>query len=154
MATTPRWLADDEQALWRDWLAVQTLLPAHLNRMLQADGLSLPDFDVLVLLSETPGGRLRIGEVANALTWERSRTSHHLRRMEGRGLVAREECADDGRGAFVLLTEQGRTAIEQAAPGHVDVVRAALFDRLPAGDRAALARVLRAVREGLEDRRA
>ena len=98
------WLTDDEQRLWRDWLAVSSLLPAALHRALHADaGLSLPDFDVLVVLSETDGARLRVSELAAALTWERSRASHHLSRMERRGLVTREECEDDGRGWFVEI---------------------------------------------------
>ena len=65
----PRWLTPAEQAIWRDWLAVTSLLPAALHRAVHADaGLSLPDLDVLVLLSETDGARLRVSELARALT--------------------------------------------------------------------------------------
>ena len=102
-----------------------------LHRELQADaGLSLPDFDVLVQLTESPEGRVRVTDLARSLSWEKSRASHHLTRMERRGLVRREECRDDGRGAFVVLTSDGRTAIEQAAPGHVRTVRSLVFDGL------------------------
>ncbi|GAA4108747.1 MarR family transcriptional regulator [Nocardioides fonticola] len=147
----PQWLSPDEQAIWRDWLAVTSLLPAALQRALHADaGLSLPDFDVLVLLSETDGGRLRVSELARALTWERSRASHHLSRMEKRGLVAREECEDDGRGWFVVLTAAGRDALERAVPGHVDTVRSLFLDPLPAGGDTGLADALAALRTGLE----
>jgi DNA-binding MarR family transcriptional regulator len=73
---------------------------------------------------------VRILPLANALGWERSRLSHHIKRMEGRGLVEREECHDDGRGAFVVLTSTGRDAIERAAPGHVRTVRDVVFDSL------------------------
>ncbi len=64
------------------------------------------------------------------LTWEKSRTSHHLTRMEKRGLVGREQCPDDARGAFVAITPAGREAIEQAAPGHACTVRRLVFDHL------------------------
>ncbi|MDO9397139.1 MAG: MarR family transcriptional regulator, partial [Herbiconiux sp.] len=82
------WLSDDQQHAWRHWIALSTALPAALNRQLQeGSGLSLTDYDVLVALSEIPRGRLRVGDLASALGWERSRVSHHVRRMEGRGLV-------------------------------------------------------------------
>ena len=125
------WLSDKQQRVWRHWLTVNALLPAGLHRELQADaGLSLPDFDVLVQLTESPEGRVRVTDLARSLSWEKSRASHHLTRMERRGLVRREECRDDGRGAFVVLTSDGRTAIEQAAPGHVRTVRSLVFDGL------------------------
>jgi len=125
------WLSEQQQAFWRGWLAMSAALPAALNRQLQQDsGLSLPDFDVLVQLTDTPDERVRILALSDALGWERSRLSHHLTRMEGRGLVAREECADDGRGAFVVLTASGRDAIARAAPGHVRTVREVVFDSL------------------------
>lgn len=128
---SPRWLDDDEQRTWRGMLAVQSQLPAALARDLQRDSrLSLPDFDVLVQLTEHPEGRARVSALAAALSWERSRLSHHVARMERRGLVARVECGDDGRGAFVEVTASGRKAIEDAAPGHVDEVRRLVFDAL------------------------
>src|SRR3954468_1707072 len=88
-ASTP-WLSAEEQHLWRTWLALGAALPAVLHRELQADaGLSLPDFDVLVQLTESDGGRLRVSDLARSLGWERSRLSHHVARMERRGVVAR-----------------------------------------------------------------
>jgi DNA-binding MarR family transcriptional regulator len=132
MNGTP-WLSEKRQHVWRRWLAVNALLPAALHRELQADaGLSLPDFDVLVQLTESPDSRVRVTDLARALSWEKSRVSHHLTRMERRGLVGREECHDDGRGAFVVLTPEGRAAIERAAPGHVRTVRSLVFDQLSA----------------------
>lgn len=125
------WLSARQQQVWRRWLAANAQLPAALHRELQADaGLSLPDFDVLVQLTESSGDRIRVTDLARALSWEKSRTSHHLTRMERRGLVRREQCHDDGRGAFVLLTPEGRAAIEQAAPGHVRAVRSLVFEQL------------------------
>jgi DNA-binding MarR family transcriptional regulator len=129
--TDTRWLDDDEQRTWRGFLRLQRQLIGQLNRQLQADsGLSLADYDVLVQLTDTPEGRLRPFALQTELQWEQSRLSHHLTRMQRRGLIDREECADDGRGAFVVLTDAGRSAITAAAPGHVDTVRRLFFDRL------------------------
>ncbi|HET9022482.1 MAG TPA: MarR family transcriptional regulator [Ornithinibacter sp.] len=138
MDDTP-WLSAEEQRLWRGWLALNAALPAALHRDLQADaGLSLPDFDVLVRLTEADDGRIRVSELARSLSWERSRLSHHVARMQRRGLVDREDCVDDGRGAFVVLTDAGRRAIEAAAPHHVRTVRRLVFDALEEGDVAVL----------------
>ena len=152
MATddTP-WLDDRQQQVWRAWLRVGSRLPAALNRQLQRDSeLSLQDFDVLVQLTDVDEGRVRVSALAAALGWERSRLSHHVTRMERRGLVAREECDDDGRGAFVVLTPAGRTAIERAAPGHVRTVRSLVFDALAPAEVDALGDALAAVLDRLE----
>jgi DNA-binding MarR family transcriptional regulator len=106
-------------------------LRARLNRRLQAgSGLSLPEYEVLVQLTEAPGGRIRPGQLGQDLNWEQSRLSHLLTRMTRRGFVTREECPGDARGALVVLTTPGRAAIESAAPGHVAAVRQLVFDPL------------------------
>jgi DNA-binding MarR family transcriptional regulator len=126
-----RWLDEGEQRAWRSYLQMHGQLLARLNRQLQADsGLSLADYEVLVHLTEVPDGRLRPFELQRGLQWEQSRLSHQLTRMQRRGLVSREGCTDDGRGAFIVLTETGRRAIETAAPGHVDTVRRLFLDGL------------------------
>ena len=126
-----RWLDDHEQQVWRSWLQASQQLEAHLARRMQADGdISMSDFAVLVPLSEAPEQRLRAFALGRALQWEKSRLSHHLTRMERRGLVTREDCGTDRRGAFVVLTPEGRTALEAAAGPHAEAVRTAVFDRL------------------------
>ena len=141
-----RWLTPAEQGAWRSLLHMTSHLQARLNRELQdSSGLSLADYDVLVPLSEAPTGRLRMFEIATSLDWEQSRLSHHVVRMQRRGLVAREDCADDRRGSFVVLTAAGRTAIEQAAPGHVAAVRELVFEGLTDEQVAALRSVTDAV---------
>ena len=89
-------------------------------------------------------------ELGEALDWEKSRVSHQVRRMQARGLVDREECEDDGRGAFVVLTDAGRAAIEDAAPGHADVVRRVLFDDLTPAQLAAFDAVATSVVDRLD----
>ncbi|WP_093336205.1 MarR family winged helix-turn-helix transcriptional regulator [Pseudonocardia ammonioxydans] len=141
-----RWLDEREQTTWRSYLRMQSRLHAELHRRLQAEsGLSLADFDVLVALTDRPDERARVLELATSLDWEKSRLSHHLARMQKRGLIGREECDDDGRGNYVVLTADGRAAIDAAAPGHVETVRELVFDALPADDLAALGRIAEAV---------
>ncbi|WP_431977640.1 MarR family winged helix-turn-helix transcriptional regulator [Micromonospora haikouensis] len=152
--TGTRWLDDDQQRAWRAYLRMQAELAARLGRQLQADsGLSFADYGVLVQLAEAPGGRLRPFELQRDLQWEQSRLSHHLGRMQRRGLVDREECPQDARGAFVVLTAAGRAAIEAAAPAHVDTVRRLVFDRLDPDEVRALERVATRVVDGLEAER-
>jgi DNA-binding MarR family transcriptional regulator len=140
--TETHWLDEDEQRAWRGYLAMHAQLANRLHRQLQADsGLSLPDFDVLVALTDREGDRARVGELAATLQWEKSRLSHHLARMQRRGLVAREDCPGDARGAFIVLTDTGRAAIEQAAPAHVATVRDLVFDQLSGEQVAALATI-------------
>jgi DNA-binding MarR family transcriptional regulator len=131
MSSDVRWLSAHEERVWRRWLTLNARLSATLHKELQDDsGLSMPDFEVLVHLTDSPQGRIRVTDLAKALQWERSRVSHHVTRMERRRLVQRVECAEDGRGAFIVITPRGRAAIEQAAPGHVNAVRRLVFDAL------------------------
>lgn len=146
MIHVTRWLDAREQRAWRGYVAMQAQLNAELHRRMQAEsGLSLADFDVLVALTDRATERMRVLELAEALQWEKSRLSHHLSRMQRRGLVEREDCPDDARGAFVLLSAQGRQAIEGAAPAHVEAVRELVFDGLADADVDALARITEAV---------
>lgn len=127
----PRWLDEREDRAWCGYRRMRRLLDLELARELtQHAGLSEPDYDVLSELSETPDQRMRLSELADRMLWSRSRLSHHLSRMQQRGLVTREECPSDGRGSVVALTPAGRQAIEAAAPGHVAAVRRHLIDRL------------------------
>lgn len=150
--TDVKWLSDAEQALWRAWVQAHARLHGEIQHDLRDSSLSEPDFEVLVQLTDQPDGGLRLHELAARLHWERSRVSHQVTRMAKRGLLERRECADDGRGARVVVLEPGRAAIKAAAPGHVATVRRHFVDLLDDDDRRALARVL-AKLEGVEDLR-
>lgn len=127
----PRWLDDEQQEVWRAWLEVNAQLFARISRELQASsGLSLQDYDVLVALTDVPDGSVRMRDLGVKLQWEKSRLSKHLTRMAARGLVARRECHDDRRGAFVELTDEGLAAIRAAAPDHAALVKDVFFDGL------------------------
>ena len=126
-----RWLDEREERAWRALQHMQMRLEAELARQLSAEsGLSYPDYLVLVALTDRPEGRMRLYELADILSWEKSRLSHHIARMTDRGLVAKERCDADRRGAYVVVTSKGRREIEAAAPGHVAAVRRLFIDQL------------------------
>jgi DNA-binding MarR family transcriptional regulator len=126
-----RWLEERELRAWRSLQFMQMRLEGELARQLAADsGLSYPDYLVLVALTDRPDGRMRLFELAEALGWEKSRVSHQVTRMAERGLVAKEKCDSDRRGAFVVITAHGRREIAAAAPGHVAAVRRLFVDLL------------------------
>ena len=150
--TTTRWLTDEQQAVWRRYLEMQRRLNTALERQMQASGeLSMPDFGVLVNLSEAEGQHLRVTDLARALRWEKSRLSHHLTRMERRGLITRRGCDSDGRGAHAVLTPEGRAALERVAPAHAEEVRRLLFDPLTPEQLAALGAACDAVLSQLDE---
>src|SRR5664280_2736342 len=104
VSTNSGWLSADEQAAWRAGIAMVTVVPATIDRdLLRDSGLSGPDYRVLSTLSESPGGRSPLRELAASMLWSRSRVSHHLARMTARGLVARSGDPEDGRGCMVTL---------------------------------------------------
>ena len=134
----PKWLTQDEQRMWRAFLTMRTDLDKAIDRQLTGVGLSEADFSLLVPLSEAPDQRLRARDLGLGTGWDRSRLSHHIRRMEQRGLVSRHTCDTDGRGTYIQLTEDGRAAVERAAPGHVATVRRYLVDLLTPRERTVL----------------
>ncbi|MEX5718906.1 MarR family winged helix-turn-helix transcriptional regulator [Geodermatophilus maliterrae] len=130
-AGEPRWLDGDEQRAWRAWLYSSQLLNDRLDReLMRATGIPHAYYEILVQLSETPGRQMRMSELADRCLSSRSRLSHAVSRLEERGWVRRQECAEDGRGLLAVLTDEGFAALEAAAPIHVEGVRTHLFDQL------------------------
>jgi DNA-binding MarR family transcriptional regulator len=145
-----RWLDDDQARVWQAYRRLNQHLYATLEDQLLRDaGLSAADYSVLVPLSEEPGGVLRARELCTEIGWDRSRLSHHISRMEKRGLVVREQCSEDGRGSMVRLTEAGRRAIEGAAPEHAESVHRYFFDLLSKQELRTLAAVFDRLLENL-----
>jgi len=145
-----RWLDQREQAVWQAYLHLNQELYAVLEqRLVREAGLSGADYKVLHALSEAPGGLLRARELAAEIGWDRSRLSHHVNRMERRGLVVREECTEDGRGLMLRLTAVGRRAIAGAAPAHVEHVRRCFFDVVSTEELETLEAVFNRVLENL-----
>lgn len=135
----PKWLTEDEQRAWRAYRRLVLLVDSAIARELSRDsGLSMPDYLVLSTLSEADDHRRRLTELAARMQWSASRLSHHVTRMEQRGLVGRAGCSNDLRGAYVVLTDAGWQAIRAAAPDHVESVREHLIDLLSEDELAAL----------------
>lgn len=140
----------EELRTWRDFLETTERLRTLLAARLQGDtGLSPGDYAVLLALSEAEQERLRPSELATTIGWERSRLSHHLGRMERRGLVRREECATDSRGADVVLAPEGAKAFRAATVPHLSAVRELFVDALTPEQLAAVDGVSTALREHL-----
>jgi DNA-binding MarR family transcriptional regulator len=132
-------VSEQDWQLWREFLTMHRHLARELDRQLQRDaGISQADFSVLLRLSESPAQRLRTGELAELLAWEKSRVSHQVTRMEARDLLERSECAEDGRGTWVGLTEEGRRVLQEASGDHAATIRSLFFDHLTAAEKAAL----------------
>lgn len=150
---SPRWLSEQEQATWRSWLEVSRVLPTVLEEGLHSrDQLNLTDYQVLVQLSESAEGQMRMTELSHSTHLSKSRLSHQVKRMEEAGLVARADCPDDRRGSFAQITERGLATIRAAAPGHVDDVRRFFVDRLTPEQIEVLGEALAAVADGLRGR--
>ena len=110
------WLEPDQEQAWRSLQFMQMRLEGALARQLATEsGLSYPDYLVLVALTDRADGRMRMFELAEQLGWERSRLSHQVGRMAERGMVAKEKCGDDRRGAFVVVTTRGARVCRPAA---------------------------------------
>jgi DNA-binding MarR family transcriptional regulator len=146
----PRWLTEDEQRAWRAYRDANRLLEDALDQHLrQTAGLSHQYFSVMGFLSEAPQRRLRMTDLAERLKIPRTRLSYAVSRMEELGLVRREDSPEDGRAQFAVLTDEGARTLERIAPGHVALVRAAVFDRLTAQQTRVLAEIGEIIRSGL-----
>ena len=143
-------LTDDELAAWRSLLDTTTELRRLLSAKLQEVELSPGDYAVLLALIEAPGNALRSSELADAIDWERSRMSHQVGRMERRGLLLRQDCPGDNRGALVVITDDGSSALRRAAGPHLRAVKHYFADALEPHQVESLGNVLASVRAHLE----
>ncbi len=147
----PRWLTDEEQLAWRAYRHATTLLEDHLDRQLQRDaGMPHIYYGLLVQLSQAPRRRMRMTELARDAKITRSRLSHAIARLEKNGWVRREDCPSDKRGQNAVLTDDGYEMLRRSAPGHVEAVRQAMFDRLTPEQVSSLGEIMRVLATGLE----
>lgn len=135
------WLAPEEERAWRAYRRMVIAVQGRTAQDLAEHGLSEPDYEVLSTLSERPGNTSTLREQAAKMEWSRSRLSRHATRMEARGLVRRAPDPADGRGCFLILSEQGLETLRSIAPTHVASVRRHFVDRLAPEDLAALERI-------------
>jgi DNA-binding MarR family transcriptional regulator len=135
-------MTSSELATWRSLLDTTAELRRVLGSELQETSLSPADYQVLLALTEAKGKRLRSSELARTIDWERSRLSHHLGRMERRGLIRRDDCASDSRGAEVSLTAEGRRVFRRATVPHMRSIKRHFADALTPEQFAALGDIL------------
>jgi DNA-binding MarR family transcriptional regulator len=148
----PRWLTDEQQQIWRAYLLGSALLQERIDADLRPFGLDRAEYEILVVLSETDGKRLRMAELADAVHQSRSRLTHTVSRMEKADLVKRTDCPTDRRGVWAELTAEGFELIRQVAPTHVETVRRNFIEVMSAEDYAAVGRAFVAVIAADSDR--
>lgn len=137
--------------VWRDFIETSELLRSTLaSRMQSASNMSLADYQVLLTLSEAESTRLRSSELAARVGWERSRLSHHLGRMEKRGLISRQPCPDDSRGSEVMLSEAGRRTFRDGSVPHLEDVQELFVRALSAAQLTQLGEAVAVLRANLE----
>lgn len=154
MAAAP-WLDEEEMRAWRTLVQVSVRLIERLDdELVAASGLSLADYEVLVHLSEAPGGQRRMSELADRTLMSRSRLTYRVNGLEAEGLVERRACPEDRRGWYAVLTATGRSRLEEAAPTHVAGVRRHMLDHISRPELTPLTSVLGRVAEALDDRSA
>jgi DNA-binding MarR family transcriptional regulator len=141
----------DDLATWRGFIEISERLRATIGSRMQADsGLSTGDYSVLLSLSEAADHRARSSELAAEVGWERSRLSHHLGRMEQRGLIRRDDCATDSRGAEVVLTSAGADAFRRASAPHLHAIQELFIGALTPGQLASVRELTDALAESLD----
>jgi len=140
-ATAPKWLTPNEMVAWRRYIIASRQLLAALEADLKEHDLTLPDYEILALLSDAPDRQMRMSELAKIALLSRSRLSHRMKDMEKAGWLKREPCPVDKRGYFAVMTPKGWKAIVAAAPDHVESVRARFIDHLSKADQEAIAQI-------------
>lgn len=139
------WLDAEQQTIWRNLLSATHRIQNYLDADLRRAGLDLAEYEILVQLSEAPGRKLRMSELADAVSQSRSRLTHTIKRMESRGHARRENCSADGRGVLAELTPAGLSFLKKVAPGHVAAVRRILIDAVDPEDLTVVGRVSEAI---------
>jgi DNA-binding MarR family transcriptional regulator len=140
-ATAPKWLTPSEMVAWRTYIIASRQLLAALDVDLKEHDLTLPDYEILALLSDAPDRQMRMSELAKIALLSRSRLSHRMKVMEKAGWLKREPCPVDKRGYFAVMTPKGWKAIVAAAPDHVESVRARFLDHITKADQQVIAQI-------------
>lgn len=142
-------LNERELAAWRGFLRTHRDLVSRLDAELERDhGLPLSSYEVLIALADAPEGRLRMGELADALLLSRSGLTRLVDRVKRQGLVDRQRCANDARGYFAVITPAGRALLKRVRPAHLAGVRRHFLERLETEQLDALANAWRRLESG------
>lgn len=145
-------LSESELRIWRTFLSVNVRLLERLDHELQQRShLSLTDFEILSVLAESPEQRLRMSDLAERVLVSRSRLTYRVDRLVGVDYLTREECEDDRRGLFAILTDTGSEALAAATPGHTNDIRTWFFDAITADELRVIGRVMARADEKLSN---
>ena len=150
----PKWLNPREMKAWRSYIIASRRLLDALDLDLAAHDLTMADYEVLALLSESKERRMRMSELAELAMLSKSRLSHRMKVMEKIGWVKRQACEVDKRGSWAVMTEKGWKAIVKAAPDHVNSVRNRLIDHLTTKDQEDISKIFERVQAKLKIGRA
>ncbi|MEV4219705.1 MarR family winged helix-turn-helix transcriptional regulator [Nonomuraea sp. ATR24] len=147
-----RWLDPTEMAAWRAFLSTAHLLERRIEEQLKAAaGLTHPQWEILVRLADAPDRRMRMTELARGVVVSKSALTYQITQLEKAGLVERTTCPSDDRGVLAVLTDAGTRCLEQVAPGHVEVVRAYLIDRLTREELETMTKAMGRTEQALRD---
>ncbi|MET8760798.1 MarR family transcriptional regulator [Lentzea sp. NPDC004782] len=147
-----RWLSAEERDAWHHFVQAYHLLERQIEQQLQRDaGLSHAQYNVLAVLSEQPGNRMRMTELARRVVVSKSSLTYQIGKLEKSGLVRREPHESDERGIVAVLTDAGKELLNATAPGHVETVRAYLIDLFTPGQLAQLGSFMQVVHEKADD---
>ena len=149
MAAKVKWLTPAEESAWRKYIVTSRRLLEALDDDLSANGLSHSDYEILVHLSDAEDRKLRMADLADKTILSRSRLSHRIKYMEGKGWVERQKCASDRRGTWAVMTTKGWNAIVKAAPDHVESVRKRFIDKISKADQANIANIFEKIEKNL-----
>ena len=148
-AKSAKWLSPAEESAWRKYIVASRRMYEALDEDLTSHGLSLSDYEILVHLSDAKDRSLRMAELAEKTILSRSRLSHRIKYMEGKGWVERQKCASDKRGTWAVMTNKGWNTIVKAAPDHVASIRKRFIDQISKADQANIAVIFEKVESNL-----
>ncbi len=147
-------LTPDQQAAWRAFLSVASQALDQIDQALQKQSdMTLTDYEILLTLADAEERRLRMSELADRVLVSRSRLTYRVDRLTEVGFVTREECEDDRRGLWAILTDKGGSALDEATPQHHVEIHRLLFTNLAEDDVVSFRSVLRSMSDRLDDAR-
>lgn len=149
MAPKVKWLTPAEEIAWRKYIVASRRMLEALDDDLSANGLSLSDYEILVHLSDAKDRSLRMSDLADKTILSRSRLSHRIKYMEGKGWVERQKCASDKRGTWAVMTQKGWNTIVKAAPDHVNSIRNRFIDQISKADHKSIASIFEKIESNL-----
>ena len=149
VSKSAKWLTPAEESAWRKYIVASRRMYEALDEDLTSHGLSLSDYEILVHLSDAKDRSLRMAELAEKTILSRSRLSHRIKYMEGKGWVERQKCASDKRGTWAVMTNKGWNTIVKAAPDHVASIRKRFIDQISKADQANIAAIFEKVESNL-----